>query len=95
MIRYDPYTDSFIDTDKLTETYTTDRTEPRLYTDAEGKHLLTPSEPITNADRIRQMTDEELAVWLFNSAIYHAGTTSPIPSCEEWLEWLKKEVDDG
>ena len=48
--------------------------------------------PITNADRIRSMTDEELAKWIANDLIepgyYKAG------QCEEiWLEWLKQEAE--
>lgn len=42
---------------------------------------------MTNADRIRAMTDEELAGWmnhLFPTLAY------------EWLlDWLKKEADNG
>lgn len=55
----------------------------------------------TNADRIRSMTDEELANWL---GVYCNGQTaqevgkpcvSDIGSCEEcWLDWLKRESED-
>ena len=40
----------------------------------------------TNADRIRSMTDEELAEFMAN-----------IEPCREsaWLDWLKQEADDG
>lgn len=57
--------------------------------------------PITNADRIRSMTDEELADWL---GVYCNGQTaqevgkpcvSDMGSCEEcWLDWLKRESED-
>jgi hypothetical protein len=42
--------------------------------------------PITNADRIRSMTDEELAYFMAN-----------IEPCREsaWLDWLKQEVSDN
>lgn len=43
---------------------------------------------MTNADRIRAMTDEELAkhlYWWDNSPL-HA-------SLERWLEWLKAEAE--
>lgn len=56
--------------------------------------------PITNADRIRSMTDEELADWL---GVYCNGQTaqevgkpcvSDMGSCEEcWLDWLKEECE--
>ena len=53
--------------------------------------------PQTNADRIRSMTDEELAGWL--------ATNDTCPSTEQerncnnrcgecWLEWLKQEVTE-
>ena len=42
--------------------------------------------PQTNADRIRQMSDEELADFMSNCE----------PCCESgWLDWLKQEVKDG
>lgn len=53
----------------------------------------------TNADRIRAMSDEELADWL---GVYCNGQTaqevgkpcvSDIGSCEEcWLDWLGQEA---
>ena len=55
----------------------------------------------TNADKIRTMTDEELATWL---GVYCNGQTaqevgkpcaSDIGSCEEcWLDWLRQEAKD-
>lgn len=52
----------------------------------------------SNADRIRSMTDEELADWL---GVYCNGQTaqevgkpcvSDMGSCKEcWLDWLKQE----
>ena len=55
--------------------------------------------PQTNADRIRQMTDEELANFLFenvdcSSCQMHGGGCSV--DCEKWmLSWLKSpEVDN-
>ena len=44
---------------------------------------------MTNTDRIRTMTDEELAqhlYWWDNSPL-HA-------SLERWLDWLKEEIDN-
>lgn len=61
----------------------------------------TIGKPQTNADRIRSMTDEELADWL---GVYCNGQTaqeagkpcvSGMGSCEEcWLDWLKQEVGE-
>jgi len=58
--------------------------------------------PITNADRIRSMTDEELADWL---GVYCNGQTaqevgkpcvSGMGSCEDcWLDWLRQEAKDA
>ena len=55
----------------------------------------------TNADRIRTMTDEELAEWLFE----YAGSA---PNCDKveqeidygscvlcWSRWLKEVAEDG
>lgn len=44
--------------------------------------------PYTNADKIRNMTDEELAKWLN----YYAHDGYINPSCG-WLKWLKQTVD--
>lgn len=55
--------------------------------------------PQTNADRIRAMTDEELAEYMCRPQ-----RVCPVDDCEECyadncrkciLEWLKKEVEDG
>lgn len=54
--------------------------------------------PKTNGDRIRQMTDEELAEWLdlhgeCNQCAYHP--TQCKTECNEGhLKWLRKEVDE-
>lgn len=47
--------------------------------------------PQTNADRIRAMSDEELAEWLF-LAWHNSWYT-----LQEWIDWLKSpvEVDNG
>lgn len=51
--------------------------------------------PKTNADRIRAMTDDELADWL---SIYCRGKTPPYEPCRNsceacWLDWLRQEED--
>lgn len=40
--------------------------------------------PITNADRVRAMTDEELAAWLEDRTM--------LPINGLWLNWLKQEA---
>ena len=54
--------------------------------------------PLTNGDRIRQMTDEELAEWLdlhgeCNQCAYHPVYCKT--ECNEGhLKWLKQEVSE-
>ena len=52
---------------------------------------------LTNADFIRAMTDEELAVLLQNSCCRPDLMDCPqIVDCEKcWLDWLKQEVPDA
>ena len=57
--------------------------------------------PQTNADRIRSMTDEELAI-IFNSAtaclswMLDNWECPSLLNCEEcWIKWLKEEVQNG
>lgn len=53
----------------------------------------------TNADRIRSMTDEELAEWIIGmlaQEIIYAAAKVPTPdqtieARKWWLDWLKKE----
>ena len=66
---------------------------PERY-EAEAKD--TPTEkPQTNADRIRSMTDEDLAEVLFGSCIEHMGVeecSHPEEACKSCvLDWLKAE----
>lgn len=53
--------------------------------------------PHTNADRIRSMTDEELAEVLFGSCIEHMGVeecSHPEKACKSCvLDWLKAESE--
>ena len=52
-----------------------------------------PPNPITNADRIRSMTDEELARFLDNhGSLWGADIVS---TADDWLDWLKQEAKDG
>ena len=50
------------------------------------------AKPITNADKIRQMTDEELAEWIVNDLI-EPGYYSYEQGYELWLDWLKQEAE--
>ena len=59
---------------------------------------------LTNADRIRAMTDEELASYI--TGVWYSFEELPgmcdvceshtVQKCSEcWLDWLKQEVKDG
>ena len=49
---------------------------------------------MTNADRIRAMTDEELADWVWG--VETAGRAYGPRGKQSWLDWLKREAkDDG
>ena len=53
------------------------------------------TEPITNADRIRAMSDEELAwelmLWRCEAVARHHGISSEYPDTQKTiLEWLKQ-----
>ena len=52
----------------------------------------------TNADRIRSMTDDEMASYLYHVwwiAAWCKGGCSGDESCEPcWLNWLKQEVKE-
>jgi len=63
------------------------------------------TKPMTNADRIRSMTDEELAEWMaINTDCFFCKVKNKNicsldeGTCpEEWMSWLKSpaEVDNG
>ena len=60
------------------------------YEDAE-EHTYFASKPQTNADRIRSMTDEELAEWYWWMLRYVQGYTD---SRVALLDWLKQEAKE-
>lgn len=49
-------------------------------------------EPQTNADSIRGMTDEELALYIHNAEA-QAADTGRADTVESWLDWLKSPVE--
>lgn len=48
---------------------------------------------ITNADKIRAMSDEDLAEWLADHPVVSMYDGSN-PQHKAWLDWLKQEVDE-
>lgn len=63
-----------------------------------GAFLRDKKKPQTDADRIRSMTDEELAEVLFGSCIEHMGVeecSHPEEACKSCvLDWLKAESEE-
>ena len=57
-------------------------------------HCGDTDEPQTNADRIRSMSDEELAKKMSGLESFALTCEGGWPP-EKWLEWLRKEVNDG
>ena len=54
--------------------------------------------PITNADRIRSMTNEELAMWINDIttnalSILTLGSDRQTKSIFYWLDWLKQRIE--
>ena len=47
----------------------------------------------TNADRIRAMTDEELAEWFIKIQNDHVFAPDYPTMKNSWLDWLKQEVE--
>ncbi|MBO7682571.1 MAG: hypothetical protein J6T17_07465 [Clostridia bacterium] len=77
------------------------------FTRFEKERNLPPTEyeakpkPLTNADRIRAMTDEELAELMANKvdcqycSVRSEWCTESEASCRaNWLDWLRQEVEE-
>lgn len=48
--------------------------------------------PQTNADRLRAMTDKELAIWIAGGVLNLTGGSLKM-SAEAWLDWLRQEAE--
>ena len=69
----------------------------KLYSDSEVRHIFSPSGPMTNADHIRSMTDEELAKFIASGVPKdvcrdRCGGDEGFDCSECVLDWLKEEV---
>ena len=61
------------------------------------------TKPKTNADRIRAMTDEDLAGILYSVCVCSFCGSCPVaPFCDgyfrttdDWLNWLRSPVEEG
>lgn len=49
-----------------------------------------PYKPLTNADRIRAMSDEELAAWMAECNAYREYANA-----SQWLLWLQQPAEEG
>ena len=61
-------------------------------------------QPVTNSDRIRSMTDEELAKFMaLNTDCYYCrakdndrcASLATTPCGDIWLDWLKQAAEEG
>lgn len=69
----------------------------RCRAEAELRELKNKRYSHTNADRIRAMSDEELAEFLCKVKSDYQWADSEFPSeeeCGEWVEWLQSEVEE-
>ena len=58
-----------------------------------------PKEPITKADSIRAMSDEQLAEFLKNVRLEKGDCPTDMSKCKNncydcWLDWLRQEADN-
>lgn len=75
-----------------------EKTEANCLGCFEGSHY--KPKPITNADRIRAMSDEELAEWLAEVNDFggcpNRGAVNCQSECRQcWLDWLRQEASDA
>ena len=72
-------------------------TQPSENSYVTGCSRFEPKPPQTNADKIRAMTDEEMAGWLIvveKAILYHQPTLDLAALRKDWLDWLKQEVTE-
>ena len=75
--------------------------EYNLYSKSESNHIFSPPKPKNNADRIRFMTDEEIADFLCDIGECDRRCPAKIGDCIfsdstcriAWLSWLKEKVE--
>lgn len=68
-----------------------DALEAKWKLESQGK-----AKPKTNSDRIRTMTDEELAIFLGDVDCCNPNHCEPGMYCGRcWLEWLRSPVEDS
>ena len=65
----------------------TDSKEHYKATEDFARQLIDHAKPMTNADRIRAMSDEELAEWMAECNAYGERAEA-----SQWLPWLQQPV---
>lgn len=64
--------------------------------DGEKEQMACPSyKQMTNGDRIRAMTDEEMALMIYEVSWRIAQDPDYIDTEQDWLDWLKQEVSEN
>jgi hypothetical protein len=72
----------------ITAHFDVDLSEIREFLNAKRREHLAP---MTNADKLRSMTDEELADWVWGAET--AGRAYGPRGKKAWLDWLRKESE--
>lgn len=72
----------------------TDSADHYEATQAFARRLIDHAKPMTNADRIRAMTGEELADWISNF-VYEidSGEVAYFDDTDQWLFWLQQPAE--
>ena len=74
--------------------------QPRAFSTITGCSKYEERNPFTNADRIRSMSDEELAMFIRDTALVD-GVFCPYEKCKRkncgecLLDWLREEASDA
>lgn len=68
----------------------TDSHEHYRATEEFARRLIDHSKHVTNADKIRAMSDEELAAWMSECNAYREYAIA-----SQWLPWLKQSAEEG
>ena len=76
----------------FTVIFTTDEHSKYIHIENECRKMIGHAKQATNSDRIRAMTDDELAEWIIKHDCYK--NLYGYDPKDAVLDWLKQEVDD-
>ena len=68
----------------------TDSHEHYRATEDFARRLIDHAKPMRNADKIRAMSDEELAAWMAECNAYRENAEAG-----QWLPWLQQPAEEG